>query len=1561
MRNNLFKRALCVLLGLVLAATYLPVSQTKAATVQQPLNIIAGSKKADANSIIWEDFFGPDVMHTEFAGAVWTDKSVFAEETDLLPGVTLDDNNNFLVALSALASNVYITGYTTSPTDTMLVLDLSASMVDKTYDVGYIRSGERYHLASGIDMSLMEAMVKAANDTIAALMKQNSNNRVGVVLYSGNISADSAIVVLPLGRYTGVNGAYLTLDAEYTTSTLYTYDGNTRWWASVGQSEPYVDSASAVSVSVADTLKTEEGAAVADLSKVVEGGTYTQNGLLKAMNEFLAVTDTIVPEGKPQAGAERMPVIALMSAGAPTIATTSYTSVGNANTGDGTTTNDTITFLTQLTAAYVRGMVAQKYQESASDDENVLFMTLGLGTEYNAAATQTLYPNGSSNNLRSYWNTYLAANDGAVVTAIGENNTLSLTRNSAVEAMNYVDKYFYASDAEGLSASFAKILNQIQQKAESYSTLVEGDGANFSGYVTFEDVLGEMMQVHDVKGILMNDGKGGQVLYTGKGVAKSINEGALGSQSTPTERGDELIRTVKERIPGITTPQAQRLISWAYLDEQLYYVDDTHWSNYIGWYADAQGNYVGFWDKDTGYENAPAGAVYANRSYGYLGDQDNTDMMHVVVLVRTELATRKQTVYFKIPAALLPTVQYKVTLNPDDATKVDALVREGDIPMQLVFEAGLRSDVNAVNLEQKIAEHVAAGGHIHRNSDGTVNFYTNEWAVGNDTNQNGIPDPEEVETAKVTESHFHPAMDNTRYYYTEDTPILDASGNQITDPNAVLSGTYHIDHYYYNQTQRISTERTVAAETIKAAKYIDGRWVIPGGTMFRELTRLRVMKEDNATSTLDYSRFSATFAAVGKQDVYSFLGNNGTFTVAPATGITLRQEISGEIANDTQFTYQISLSDIPDGTQAAPKLTDANGENISGVSMSEYRDGQFTLTMPAGITAYISGIPAGAQVQIAEQVDGDYKVVGATVAGQEVPADQDVTLTVPAYRSNGGLLPAVAQMVPVVITNGPNLYGDLIISKDVFHDLPSDPAALAQKEFTFHLTLTGSKIAQGDIFQTSEGAQVKVGANGEVIFADGSPIVLRNEESITILQIPAGTFYQITEDQLPGFALDSIGNDPTATVAAGIISGRKTSLADFYNRYPAAFFSDSIPLSLRLTEVLKVLEGAPGDEEFTFVLQRLLEDGSFHDVAEENGQYLIKVGANETKQADYQLLFGTVGTYFFRIVEMKPSEVGGEDTPGMTYSTMQALFEVVVTDDNMDGELELEVREEAHVIASGDKNGIQIATTFENIYEAGATNTQLHVQKTLTNPANANIALTEFHFDMVACDQQATPLAGAPVETVTTSALGEATFNLVLDEEKTYYYLISEQIPANARTGMAYSPAKYLFKVTVEKKTVGADTVYVVAERSLTELTTNTQIQPINGIYTACFENVYSLQSTHVEIPYQKELIGRQAKSNEQFWAQLVQTDGMFHPLENGLEERYVLPYTAGSAIKLTCDKVGTYHYKLTEEVPELAQYSEELGKYISDGVAYDPAVYHITVNVTDNGNGALVAETVIQ
>ena len=1572
--NKILKRALSLLVCLAMLLAYLPEGMLKASADDQILDIVAGSKKADPSTLNgWEAYFGPNKLDTEFTGAVWTDKSVFTDATNALPGVTLTGKNNFLVALSAIAADLSITGHTSAPTDTMLVLDLSGSMVDGTYEVGTIRWGNRYQTVDGINMELINAMIEATNATIDKLMKQNTNNRVGVVLYSGNTStsqaatSSTATVVLPLGRYTGVDDEYLSVDTTWTTSTLYT-----RTWGGwqANGTATYVAEGTEINVSVKDGLETEAGVAVSDVSKRVNGGTYIQNGLYKAMEQFLAVTDTVVPEGKPQAGVERMPVLVLMSDGAPTIATTNYTDIGDSNTGNGSGTSNRITFLTQLTAAYVRGRIAEKYKDNDSDKGEMLFLTLGLGTENSSAATNTLYPAGSNDTLKDYWDTYLAAQAGSDVTIISGNGGLSVERDAAVTAMNYVDKYFYATDGEGLVESFESIVSEIALKAESYTTLVENSNADFSGYVTFDDELGELMQVFNVAGIMVGD-----TLYTGMELAKGMTDGNLGTVDGPTANGDELVRTVKERIPGITTTQAQQLIDNAYNDMQLYYAGNNSWSNYIGWYADADGNYAGFWDKDSGYTNAPADAVYANRSYGYLGENGDSNMMHVVVMVRTNLKTLHQTVLFKIPASLLPTVQYRVTLDESAPNAVEEFIREDAQPMRLIFEAGLREDINSINMDQKIQEHVAKGGHVHRNADGSVTFYTNQWKIGNDTNGNGIPDASEVENAVVTQAHFHPALDNSRFYYTEDTLILTGNDNLVTGSTRPTDGTgCYYNRYIYSENGRQVIKTPIAAITLAEDVQYDatnGCWYIPAGTMYRNLARFQTNKAENTTDSLSYSFFPAVFDKISKQDVYMFLGNNGTFTVKPATGIVLNKQVQGVIPGVSQYTFRVTLSGAS-ASEAAPVLTDGNGDTLANVTMSALSGGQFTVTMPADVDAYISGIPAGTSVTVEELIDGDYRVVDVDVAGVKQSVTAPAALTIPAYSENG------SQMVKVTITNAPNGYGDLVISKDIVHDLASDPAAMANKEFAFRIKLSGSKITAGMTFTTSENGTLTVGQDGYLTYAGGEPVKLKNDESVTIYRIPKGTIYTVTEDALPGFTLDSINDDTTATQASGVISANVQSLEAFYNRYPTVFTPVEVPVTVDVSKVLNAISPYTGNEAFTFALQMLLPDGTYPNIAATNGSEYLKVGANATEQGAFKLSFDKLGTYFFRIVELSPSQQtpAGTDTPGMNYSTMQALFAVVVTDNDMDGALEVAVREEANVTATPQYTGndteqiqsVAVAATFTNIYQVNATSTTLNVHKTLNNDTGANISLTSFRFNMIPCDSNGVTLSGASVITATTSALGDAIFNIELSSPGTYYYKVYEEIPEGAKqqeiggkyilNGMHYDRSLYWYTVVAEVDPVTSN--LVITSRSLKELYSQTDIAPVNGVYTANFVNDYKLTSTDVVLPFSKKLVGRAPVDGELFETYLVRTDSYFNPLTNASGDSYFIDGNDASIVRLTFDKVGTYHYKWTEIAPAGAVLDPATGKYTLNGMSYDNAVYHITVTVSDNGVGGLTAQTVI-
>lgn len=196
------QRIWALVLSVVMILGMLPVTAYAAATD-------AVVRQADPSTMneYRELFLDPDVigveLTTENAGGIWTDKSVFS--ADNIPGELTgaiseentkisvkDTGDNFLVALSAIASNKEIVGYSTIPTDTVLILDMSSSM----------RSNDDN------GQSAIDELVDATNKAMTDLLALNHNNRVAVVLYAGNVQEQWASyegatqVILPLDRYT---------------------------------------------------------------------------------------------------------------------------------------------------------------------------------------------------------------------------------------------------------------------------------------------------------------------------------------------------------------------------------------------------------------------------------------------------------------------------------------------------------------------------------------------------------------------------------------------------------------------------------------------------------------------------------------------------------------------------------------------------------------------------------------------------------------------------------------------------------------------------------------------------------------------------------------------------------------------------------------------------------------------------------------------------------------------------------------------------------------------------------------------------------------------------------------------------------------------------------------------------------------------------------------------------------------------------------------------------------------------------------------------------------------
>ncbi len=652
----------------------------------------------------WQNYFGSDVLDTANAGGVWTDKSVFTSAEEINQQLSMKDpDNNFMVALSAIASNKSIKGYTNLPSDTMLVLDVSGSMAQDEYDR---QTSEK-----------IDAMVKSTNDAIKKLLDLNYYNRVGVVLYSGSTvngssATSTATVLLPLDRYT--------LSGNVSNYITYSTSGG-------------------LSVSLTNGVVDSKGNKLAVVKKNVTGGTYIQNALDKAWDEFYAVEDTTITDIGPQAGTTRIPIMVLMSDGAATTATNSYTNIGASNIGIGTSTDSTMGFAVQLTASYIKKMMEDKYGRSS------LFYTLGLGLDHLSGngeadiAKSVLDPENSTKTINDNWDTFKTLKNGQTMVLSSRNSSNRTSNfsfygnnliNGIIEETNeideteyqyYVDKYFKADNAQGLIDAFTAIVDEIIIQSRYYPTLSEPGNHDLDGYITFEDKIGEYMEVKDVKGLLLGD-----KYYSGAMMASNFSaNGDLGTIENPTALGDEFIRAVKARM-GIDTATAQALVAEAYTYKQLYYNSDTDFGNCIEWYEDANGNYCGFHYDGQPKSEIPENAVAYNRSYGFLGETEgsikDSDMMYVSVKVRTDLATDEQTMYWMIPASLVPVVNYDISMDgkdPETANEI-TLTRNDADPIRLVYEVGLKEEINPLTVADYVRDDY---GYIE---NGEYVFYTNK-------------------------------------------------------------------------------------------------------------------------------------------------------------------------------------------------------------------------------------------------------------------------------------------------------------------------------------------------------------------------------------------------------------------------------------------------------------------------------------------------------------------------------------------------------------------------------------------------------------------------------------------------------------------------------------------------------------------------------------------------------------------------------------------------------------------------------------------------------------------
>lgn len=1414
-KNNMLRKLLSfVLCVLVVLSCFTLLLRVSASAQGEDTRVVDPSTMDD-----WKDFFLRD--NTENSGAIWTDKSVFTDESAFDSSLVMENSaDNFLVSLSAVSAQTKIKGYSYLPTDTIFVLDVSRSM-------------GRNSLAGDNNRDVADELVDSVNAAVNELLEINKNNRVGVVLYSGNVNAEgnsddkSAQVLLPLGRYEEADSRYLVKELtnlEVGTETVH-----------------------------ADVIKvngtvTSDGEVVAENKKIVDGGSFVQSGLHTAMNEFLSVEDTEIGDGGFQDGTKRTPVIVLLNDGIPTFASSDYTNAGVSDMGNGDTPEDelesAIPFVTQLTASYTKERVEEHYGKEAK------FYTVG----YSDSDVSVVAPS-QSQLTDAHWQTYHATSeDGVMQLAVKrtwinsgwygtghwdtEYKTVYISGYDLDE--NYADKHFLADDE--LTAAFEGAVNEIVAKSLYYPTSVESGNTDLDGYIEFIDDIGQYMEVKKIHGILLGD-----YLFSGNNIAKNFigTGGALGTIEKPSNLGDEMIRAVKARLGIKETADAQKLVDDAYRAGQLSYNPETgEYSNYIGWYADKDGKFISHGTRED--SQYPENAEFYNESYGYLGEvidgHNTSDMMYVSVQIHTRISTGTSAVIFRVPASLIPVINYEVTLTGEsmeeegDVTfKIDS---EMDVdtnddgvadktvpvsPIRLIFEVGLSQGINELNVSEIV------GSDYKHKKDGEYTFYTNRWDEA-DLNH------EHPSVAKNTVAFYEPSTENERYYYTKNDKIYKKSGEDYipftSEENPADFGEplyrefavfESVNDESHNNGRMHLHYTEIAPEILKKAQQTaDSGWYIPKGTIhrlfdsfhsgkggFADDTQMQV--NENNTGTIKYSHYFSVEQTPDLKGYYAdvVLGNNGKMTLKQAQGLKIQADTDlTMLGREDVFEFAVKAEN-EENAQGEYRLIIIDSQGETNEEKVSFTEGELIVRIKASQSAYLVDLPEGENFTVTEHItENDFEI--SVVNGEN---KKDFTFTV----EKNSLVKA--EFVHSLLCDENS--GAVVLYNTIEHPFAEDFVVPENIEFTYEVEYKDKNSQphkEEIVLKPFETKHIK-------------DILLGEEVKISLKGIPAG----FTSDK----------ENDTAFVR---VDAPQYYITEFSNKYAP----EDVSPKISLTGTKKLYGRQDGQwlesDKFTFELRKFA-DGKWDQMTlaaedEVKGAQAVVTDASRSYDLSEFMcaeVYGDTGVYSYRV-----SEVFEEETSqGITYDKGVRWFDISVTDKDMDGFLEVDSIKPygGTLVSRNDDESWKITADFTNNYRIAGSDTVTIILNNKVIASNGSdkdvpVKVSGFEYGLYQNDRLITifPLTTETGETLLTLTYGD------FDIGKHIHYVVKQMPHEEYEENMVYSEQDYHIAVSVYDDNTGGVRAAITAQEHDEEapLLTGKEV-------TLQFENVYNVKTENTD------------------------------------------------------------------------------------------------------------------
>ena len=443
-------------------------------------------------------------------------------------------------------------------------------------------------------------------------------------------------------------------------------------------------------------------------------------------------------------------------------------------------------------------------------------------------------------------------------------------------------------------------------------------------------------------------------------------------------------------------------------------------------------------------------------------------------------------------------------------------------------------------------------------------------------------------------------------------------------------------------------------------------------------------------------------------------------------------------------------------------------------------------------------------------------------------------------------------------------------------------------------------------------------------------LTLKDKNEVVLNKIPVGTKVKVTEKNLKkGF---TVKGEATRTKE---VEMAETSEFDYVNEYEAEAPDFS---KVKVFGAKEISGRAWIDTDSYKIVLEQYKNNAWQKITDKE----VKKGSNtfDFSEAVAGIDVNNIGTYSFKI-----SEEAGE-AGGITYDTNISCFNIVVTDSDMDGKMEI-----ADVISSSSNTNVtkneetgkfDVKVTFTNKYApAGSAETFVNITKKLDVVSGGERTLAGYKFELY-------DKAGNKAGEAFSNAAGEAVIKMVFEPEdagmpedggKEFTYKLKE---INLKEpGVIYDSKEYSIKVSVVDNLDGTISAYIYDAK-------HKEIpEDADNEYSAAFTNRYAPKPASVEMTGKKILEGRKLKSDE-FTFVLSEADKNFSPVKVLSETKN----TASGSFKLNTlsfKSEGEYYYLVTEKTDKKAK-----------GITFDTSTYRVAVKVTDDNNGSLHADASI-